>query len=196
MCRPSSSRTWSVFVLISNHADKNRQEQGKQLLQQPTRWRRSSPASLTWCSSEIVASSSVALSLSSSRSTMFLISSTRWSSSAISSIFLTIININNYLVNFMQRVNAIVDVTCLNKNQRSYLLCDSRRLSSFCNVATSLPKLQDCNVITIVTIWGRLTRKPWNQLQSWLPPPLSGAKNRLILNHLKRGCLFHKFSFP
>ena len=66
--------------------------------------------------------------------------------------FLTIININNYLVNLMLRVNAIIDVTCLIKNQRSHLLCDSRRLSSFCNVATSLPKLQDFDIITFVTI--------------------------------------------
>ena len=64
--------------------------------------------------------------------------------------FLTIIN--NYLVNLMLRVNAIVDVTFLIKNKRSNLFCDSRRLSSFCNVATYLPRLQDCNVITIVTI--------------------------------------------
>ena len=67
--------------------------------------------------------------------------------------FLTIININNnYLVNLMLRVNAIVDVTCLIKNHRSHLLCDSRRLSSFCNVATFLPKLQDFDIITFVTI--------------------------------------------
>ena len=66
--------------------------------------------------------------------------------------FLTIININNYLVNLMLRVNAIVDVTCLIKNQPSHLLCDSRRLLPFCNVGTPLPKLQDFDIITFVTI--------------------------------------------
>ena len=162
MCRPSSSRTWLVLVSWSQimliKIDKNRAnnqpgEEGAALPLSRGAHRRSSQVPQLSCHSQARGRQCSWYHLLDDRAQR-------------NHRFPYNHQFNNYLVNFMLRVNAIVDVTCLNKNQRSYLLCDSRRLSSFCNVATYLPRLQDCNVITIVTIWGRLTRKPWNQLQS------------------------------